>query len=229
MKRNTDAKRMGLACLVAVSVVIAAMACQSSKKMSELNTSTVKNFDLQRYLGQWYEIARFDHRFERGLQGVTAIYSLSNDGKIKVLNQGYKKGLNGKPNTAKGKAKTTEEPGKLKVAFFLFFYGDYYVLELDDDYQWALIGSSSDNYLWILSRTPQLEESTKNKAGDIQKNVNDKVEQVTQTVDGIKIQVNETKTSIDEKIQQFDEAGKKVDEAQKAIGEANKAVQNLAQ
>lgn len=161
MKRKPDAKRIGLVWLVAVSVVLLAMACQSSKKMSELDTSTVKTLDLNRYLGQWYEIARFDHRFERGLQGITATYSLRDDGKIEVLNQGYKNGLNGKRSSAKGKAKTTDEPGKLKVAFFLFFYGDYYVMELDDDYRWALIGSSSDKYLWVLSRTPQLKESTK--------------------------------------------------------------------
>lgn len=162
MNRKAQLARIGVASFVAAAALLVAMACQGSKKMSKLDTSTVKNLDLKRYLGKWYEIARFDHRFERGLQGVTATYSMRDDGKIKVLNQGYKNGLNGERSTAKGKAKTTDEPGKLKVAFFLFFYADYFVMELDDDYQWALIGSSSDKYLWILSRTPQLEESTKN-------------------------------------------------------------------
>jgi lipocalin len=127
-----------------------------------MNTTTVKELDLPRYLGTWYEIARFDHRFERGLQGVTATYSMRDDGKIKVLNQGYENTLDGKLSVAEGKAKTTSEPGKLKVSFFWIFYADYFVLELDENYQWVLIGSSSDKYLWILSRTPQLEEKVKN-------------------------------------------------------------------
>ena len=135
--------------------------CQT-RKSSKMDTSTVKELDLKKYLGTWYEIARFDHRFERGLEGVTATYSLRKDGKIKVLNQGYKNSLDGELDTAIGKAKLTNEPGKLKVSFFWFFYADYLVMELDENYQWALIGSNSDKYLWILSRTPKLEENVKN-------------------------------------------------------------------
>lgn len=135
--------------------------CQT-KNSEKMNISTVKELDLNRYLGTWYEIARFDHRFERGLVGVTATYSMREDGKIKVLNQGYENTLDGKLNTAEGKAKLTSEPGKLKVSFFWIFYADYFVMELDENYQWALIGSSSDKYLWILSRTPKLESNVKN-------------------------------------------------------------------
>lgn len=90
---------------------------------------------LYKYLGTWYEIARFPHSFEKGLVGVTATYSLRKDGKIPDPN----------------------DPSRLKVSFFLFFYGDYYVLEPDKDYQWAMIGSSSPDYFWILSRTPQMD------------------------------------------------------------------------
>lgn len=126
-----------------------------------MKQKTVANLDLKRYLGTWYEIARFDHSFERGLEGVTATYSFREDGKIRVINQGYKNSLNGKLKIAEGKAKTTDEPGKLKVSFFWIFYADYLIMELDKDYQWVLIGSKSDKYLWILSRTPQLEESVK--------------------------------------------------------------------
>ena len=139
---------------------ILASGCQT-KKSGEMDNSTVKELNLQRYLGTWYEIARFDHRFERGLVGVTATYSLREDGKIKVLNQGYENTLNGKLSIAEGKAKLTDEPGKLKVSFFWIFYADYFVMELDENYQWALIGSSSDKYLWILSRTPKLEDNVK--------------------------------------------------------------------
>lgn len=131
--------------------------CQSNSQT--MNKSTVKEFDLNRYLGTWYEIARFDHRFERGLVGVTATYSLRDDGKIRVLNQGFKNSLEGKHSSAEGKAKTTGEPGKLKVSFFWIFYADYLILELDTNYRWALIGSTSDKYLWILSRTPELDEA----------------------------------------------------------------------
>lgn len=134
--------------------------CKTSNS-HEMDKTTVKELDIQKYLGTWYEIARFDHRFERGLQGVTATYSFRDDGKIKVVNKGYKNSLNGELSVAEGKAKLTDEPGKLKVSFFWIFYADYYVLELEENYQWALVGSKSDKYLWILSRTPQLDESTK--------------------------------------------------------------------
>ena len=126
-----------------------------------VDNTVVRELDINRYLGTWYEIARFDHRFERGLVGVTANYSMRDDGKIQVINSGYKNRLDGAFSEAIGKAKIPDpenEPAKLKVSFFLFFYGDYFVLELDDDYQWVIIGSSSDKYLWILSRTPQIDE-----------------------------------------------------------------------
>lgn len=126
---------------------------------TEINKKTVEQVDLGRYMGKWYEIARFDHKFERGLQGVTAEYTLEDNGKIKVVNSGYRDSLDGEFRMAVGKAKIPNpgEPGKLKVSFFLFFYGDYYILELDRvNYSYVLIGSSSDKYLWILSRTPQL-------------------------------------------------------------------------
>jgi len=131
--------------------------CQSQTPM--IDKTVVTELELDRYLGTWYEIARYDHRFERDLVGVTATYSMRPDGKIKVLNAGYKNTLDGKLSEAEGKAKipNANEPAKLKVSFFWIFYGDYFVMELDDDYQWAVIGSSSDKYLWILSRTPQME------------------------------------------------------------------------
>lgn len=140
-------------------IFIAATNCQSTP--TKMEQTTVTALDLNRYLGTWYEIARFDHSFERGLEGVTATYSLKEDGKIKVINKGYKNSLNGEPKVAIGKAKLTDDPGRLKVSFFWIFYADYLVMELDKDYKWVLIGSKSDKYLWILSRTPQLEESVK--------------------------------------------------------------------
>jgi apolipoprotein D and lipocalin family protein len=128
--------------------------------MNSTDTTTVKDLDIERYLGTWYEIARFPHSFEKGLAGVTASYSLRDDGKIRVINQGYRGSVEGRLSRAEGKAKIPDpaNPARLKVSFFLFFYGDYYVLELDKDYRWAMIGSSSPDYFWILSRTPRMDE-----------------------------------------------------------------------
>ena len=134
------------------------VSCKTQKTVVE--NTVVKELDIKRYLSPWHEIARYDHRFERGLDGVTANYSMRNDGKIKVLNGGYKNSLDGKYSQVEGKAKIPDpinNPAKLRVSFFWFFYGDYFVMELDKDYQWAVIGSSSDKYLWILSRKPQME------------------------------------------------------------------------
>ncbi|MBS7357787.1 MAG: lipocalin family protein [Bacteroidales bacterium] len=114
-------------------------------------------FELERYLGKWYEIARFDHRFERGMQKTTAEYTLMPDGSIKVTNSGYRDGVY---HQSEGKAKTTNTPGLLKVSFFWFFYSDYRILALDNDYQYALIGSKSKDYLWILSRNPIIDEGS---------------------------------------------------------------------
>ena len=115
----------------------------------------VPGFVLDRYLGRWYEIARYDHRFERGLDYVTAEYILNSDGTIKVINRGYDR-KDGRLRESIGKAKTTSVPGHLRVSFFLFFYSDYDILAIGDDYEWVLIGSSSPKYLWIMSRTPTL-------------------------------------------------------------------------
>ena len=136
--------------------------------MNKIDTTTVDNLEIEKYLGKWYEIARFPHSFEKNLVGVTATYSLRKDGKIRVVNQGYKGTLEGKLSRAEGKAKITDpgDPSRLKVSFFLFFYGDYFVMELDEDYSWAMIGSSSPNYFWILSRTPQMEEEVYHKLLD---------------------------------------------------------------
>jgi len=125
-----------------------------------IDKTVVKELDVDRYLGKWYEIARFDHSFERGLVGVSATYSYREDGKIKVVNAGFKETLQGERSEATGKAKIPDQnvPAKLKVSFFWFFYGDYFVLDLDNDYQWAVVGSSTDKYLWILSRTPQMDD-----------------------------------------------------------------------
>jgi lipocalin len=144
---------------LALGLILFVMPACNSKAQNMINSSVVKELDLNRYLGTWYEIARFPHTFEKNLQGVTATYSLRKDGKIKVLNQGYKGSIDGPLSTAVGKAKIPDklQPSKLKVSFFLFFYGDYFVLELDPNYQWAMIGSGTPDFFWILSRTPKMD------------------------------------------------------------------------
>ncbi len=154
---------MGKNVIFLIGLLFFINACNGQNKM--IDKTVVKELDIERYLGKWYEISRYDHRFERGLVGVTAYYSFRGDGKLKVVNSGYKNALNGEKSEVIGKAKipNPKTPSKLKVSFFWFFYADYFVLELDKIYQWAVIGSSSDNYLWILSRTPQIERNLYNE------------------------------------------------------------------
>lgn len=122
----------------------------------------VQNFELDRYLGSWYEIARLDHSFERGLSNVTAQYSLQDDGGVRVINRGYS-AKKGEWKEAEGKAFFVggEDQGYLKVSFFGPFYGSYVVFELDhDNYEYAFISGPDRSYLWLLSRTPEVDDET---------------------------------------------------------------------
>ncbi len=115
----------------------------------------VQGFDSDRYLGTWYEIARLDHRFERGLDDVTATYAAREDGGIDVLNRGYDV-ADGRWREIEGRARFTGPPdvASLEVSFFGPFYGGYNVIDLDPDYQMALVCGPSRDYLWVLSRRP---------------------------------------------------------------------------
>jgi apolipoprotein D and lipocalin family protein len=129
------------------------------------NVKPVDNFKLEKYLGKWYEIARLDHSFERGLTRVTAEYSLQDDGSVIVVNRGYSAKEN-RWKEAKGKAYFVRgsEEGYLKVSFFGPFYGSYIVFELDrENYQYSLVCGPDHSYLWILARTPELNREIKNK------------------------------------------------------------------
>lgn len=119
----------------------------------------VKNFQLERYLGTWYEIARLDHSFERGLSRVSATYTLHEGGGVTVVNRGFSAAEN-KWKEAKGKAFFVQgsDTGFLKVSFFGPFYGAYVVFELDqDDYRYALVSGPNTSYLWLLARTPHID------------------------------------------------------------------------
>lgn len=144
-----------------ISLALAALSLPwlSMAQDTQYNNSPISDFNLGRYLGTWYEIARFDHSFERGLENVMAEYTLRDDGMVDVRNSGWK---DGKYKVAEGKARQPDpagDPAHLEVSFFLFFYSDYNILMLDDDYQVALVGSKSPKYLWILSRTPEVSDS----------------------------------------------------------------------
>jgi len=132
--------------------------CAGCSAQSSFDNSVSGDLQLNLYLGDWYEIARFDHKFERGIQYSKANYSLRPDGKVQVINSGIK---DGQPKEAKGKAKLTADPRVLRVSFFGPFYGDYRIMLLDPDYQWVLVGGSSDKFLWILSRTPKLTDEVR--------------------------------------------------------------------
>lgn len=119
-----------------------------------VDNTPIPSIDLDRYMGKWYEIARFDHRFEKGLDNCTAMYEYNENGTVKVTNTGW----NGEDwKESIGKAKTTATPALLRVSFFGPFFSDYRVLMLDADYSVALVGGSNDKYLWILAREPELD------------------------------------------------------------------------
>ena len=136
------------------------------------NAVAVESFDKAKYLGKWYEIARFDFKFERNLNNTTAEYSLNENGTIKVDNQGYNT-LKEEWVQAIGKAKFVENDclAMLKVSFFGPFYGGYNVIAIDDDYKFALIAGGSLDYLWILSRETEIPDAIKTNYLAIAKSV----------------------------------------------------------
>ncbi|PZR38534.1 MAG: lipocalin [Azospira oryzae] len=146
------------------TVAIAAWAAFALNSCSTIpkGAVAVKPFNTAKYLGKWYEIARFDYRFEKNLNNVTATYSLNQDGSIHVDNRGYdfKKG---KWKESIGKAKPAGDPNeaKLKVSFFGPFYAGYNVIAIDADYQYALVAGKNLDYLWLLSREKTLPENIK--------------------------------------------------------------------
>jgi apolipoprotein D and lipocalin family protein len=142
---------------IALAALLAAFALSPLGAQPRSPLELVPQLDPGRYAGKWYEIARFQEGFEKGLVGVKAEYTIRADGKIDVLNSGLKKDLDGKLSSIKALAwrPDSSRQGALKVRFFGLFAADYLVFGLDDkDYQWALVGNDSRKFLWFLSRTP---------------------------------------------------------------------------
>ncbi|HFI1951009.1 TPA: outer membrane lipoprotein Blc [Yersinia enterocolitica] len=162
-----------------LSVITATLLSVACGVTPPKDVKIVDNFQLPRYLGTWYEIARLNHSFERGLDYVTANYSPRDDGGVKVINRGY--------NTKKqqwqesiGKAYFIGSPQQaaLKVSFFGPFYGGYNVIDLDDEYQHALIAGPNREYLWILSRTPTIDNQTRDRLVSVAKHYGFPVEEL---------------------------------------------------
>jgi len=122
--------------------------------------ATVDQVDLTRYVGTWYEIASYPARFQKGCVATEAEYALRSDGLIQVVNRCRKESLDGPLQSATGKARIVNPPAnsRLEVSFFWPFWGDYCIIALDTDYQWAVVGHPSRKYLWILSRKPSLDD-----------------------------------------------------------------------
>lgn len=135
-------------CSLAVASLFLFNSCSS-------DNYAVNQVDLTRYMGMWYEIARLENSFEKGMDHTTATYRLMPNGKVEVVNRGL---LEGKIKSVKGKAYAPDSanPARLKVSFFWWFYSDYLILDVDPDYQYALVGGGSKDYLWILARKPKL-------------------------------------------------------------------------
>jgi apolipoprotein D and lipocalin family protein len=154
-------KHISFGVLTAAFALLALGGCLSSARQASPPLSVVPCVDLERYAGVWYEIARYPHRFQEGCVGSRATYALRDDGKISVLNECYEESFSGKLRTAQGKAWVVDKEtnAKLKVSFFWPFSGDYWIIDLGEDYEYAVVGHPTRKYLWILSRTKEMEES----------------------------------------------------------------------
>ena len=143
-----------------LSSILALAALVSCQTTAPPGAKPVTGFKVDRYLGKWYEIARLDNRFERGLEHITADYSKNEDGTIAVKNRGYKVAEK-EWSEANGKAKFAGDPdvGQLKVSFFGPFYGAYNIIDLAPDYSHALVVGPDTSYLWILARKPELDKA----------------------------------------------------------------------
>lgn len=170
MKPRDFAIPVALLSIAAVTVASAARAMPvGNPKVPE----PAKAVDLKAYLGKWYELGRYENRFEKGCDGVTAEYSLLDDGQVKVLNTcGQRDGKPGKTSEGKAKIVAGSNNAKLKVSFFgPFYFGDYWVLDHADDYSWSIVGEPSGKYLWLLSRTakpsPEARTALVNRAREL--------------------------------------------------------------
>lgn len=144
------------------ALTAAGCAASATERLGLPPLETVARVDLSRYLGTWYEIGSFPQRFQQGCTGTTATYTLREDGDIDVLNRCHKGSLAGEEDTAQGRARVVDRAtnAKLEVSFFRPFWGDYWIIQLADDYSYAVVGHPGRDYLWVLSRSPTMPAET---------------------------------------------------------------------
>lgn len=163
---------MNIQIFLAIIILSVSLITSFGEAKSGKHPETVEYVDLGRYAGKWFEIARLPNRFQKNCTATQADYTLREDGNIQVVNTCRLKSLDGKLKTAKGKAKVADPKSnsKLRVTFFWPFYGDYWILHLGPDYEYALVGTGNRKYLWILSRTrelnPEIYDSLVQKANE---------------------------------------------------------------
>jgi len=158
--RNTYISSIFLVGITSILLIVAG--CKYMDKEPSPPLETVSHVDLNRYMGVWYEIARYPNSFQKGCVGSRATYSLMDNGKVSVLNECYDGSLSGKLRAAKGKAWVVDKEtnSKLKVSFFWFFAGDYWIIDIANDYSYVVVGHPKRKYLWILSRNKTMEDAT---------------------------------------------------------------------
>lgn len=168
-KSNLSKSYLGLSIPGLLAVLVLA-SCASVPPKGMAPVELVDTVDLQSYLGRWYEVARFQHSFEKSIVGATAEYSIRPDGKVQVINSGFKNTLEGKYTQVKAVAwvPDTNVPAALKVKFFNLFTSDYLIIGLDEkDYKWAVVGNNSRDFLWFLTREPFIDEALFKKMEEI--------------------------------------------------------------
>jgi len=172
---------IGLAAAAAAAVTVSLTSCVTIPK----GAKAVQPFDKQQYLGTWYEIARMDFKFERGLERVTATYSMLNDNTIRVDNKGYStKDQKWKESIGKAKLAGQASEGRLKVSFFGPFYAGYNIIAIDPDYRYALIAGNNLNYLWLLSRDKTMPQKVKDNYLGIARSLGYRTEKLVWTNQG---------------------------------------------
>lgn len=151
--------RTGLLLTLAFGISLLACSKTTTERFELPPLQAVPQVDLERYLGTWYELASYPQRFQEGCTGTSATYTLRSDGEIDVLNKCRKGALDGPEDIAEGRARIVDRTSnaKLEVSFFGPFWGDYWIIDLGPDYEYAVVGHPSRDYLWILSRTPTLD------------------------------------------------------------------------
>jgi len=148
-----------ISAIVLAALALAGCGTTATERLRLPELETVASVDLERYLGTWYDIASFPQSFQEGCTGSTAVYALRDDGEIDVVNRCRKGSLDGEEDVAEGRARVVDSStnAKLEVSFFRPFWGEYWVIDLGADYEYAVVGHPSRDYLWILSRTPTMD------------------------------------------------------------------------